>query len=105
MTDEQRDNLLLSMAKVLDNLNVKVNELSKLDEKVERYHQIVLKELERQRINIAKLENNLTEQIRALFDVREINNDKFEEHDVKFEDIDKTLDWHHRRILKLETTN
>ena len=111
-TDEQRDNLLLSMFEALNNLDAKFDEKidnlnDKFEKKLERYHQEVenyhqelegyhqeveryhqefldkhkevVDELERQRINLAKVENNLTDQIRALFDVKEINEEKSNE--------------------------
>ena len=131
MTDEQRDNLLLSMFEALNNLDAKFDEKidnlnDKFEKKLERYHQEVenyhqeleryhqefldkhkevVDELERQRINLAKVENNLTDQIRALFDVKEINEEKSNEYDTMFKEIDRTLDWHNRRILRLETND
>ena len=131
MTDEQRDNLLLSMFEALNNLDAKYNKKidnlnDKFEKKLERYHQEVenyhqelegyhqefldkhkevVDELERQRINLAKVENNLTDQIRALFDVKEINEEKSNEYDTMFKEIDRTLDWHNRRILRLETND
>lgn len=104
--DKQKDEILLSMKESMEKRDeLLLSMINKVDEKCERYHHEVLEELERQRLNMVKLEHNLTEQIRALFDVREINKDKFEENDVRFTSIDKTLDWHHRRILNLETKN
>ena len=145
MTDEQRDNLLLSMFETINNLDAKVDEkIDNLDDKfekklegyhqevekyhqelegyhqevenyhqkLERYHQEfldkhkeIVDELERQRINLAKVENNLTDQIRALFDVKEINEEKCNEYDTRFKEIDRRLDWHNRRILRLETND
>ena len=145
MTEEQRDNLLLSMFEALNNLDAKFDEKidnlnDKFEKKLERYHQEVedyhqelegyhqelegyhqkleryhqefldkhkevVDELERQRINLAKVENNLTDQIRALFDVKEINEEKSNEYDTMFKEIDRTLDWHNRRILRLETND
>lgn len=138
MTEEQRDNLLLSMFDALNNLDAKFEKkIDNLDEKFERKferfhgevelyrqevkqycqeleqyrqedlekHQELVNELERQRINVAKLENSLINQIKALFDVKEINEDKLKEHSVILEDVDNTLSWHHKRILKLETAN
>ena len=138
MTDEQRDNLLLSMFEALNNLDAKFDEKidnlnDKFEKKLERYHQEVenyhqeleryhqeleryhqefldkhkevVDELERQRINLAKVENNLTDQIRALFDVKEINEEKSNEYDTMFKEVNRTLDWHNRRILRLETND
>ena len=131
MTEEQRDNLLLSMFEALNNLDAKFDEKidnlnDKFEKKLERYHQEVenyhqeleryhqefldkhkevVDELERQRINLAKVENNLTDQIRALFDVKEINEEKSNEYDTMFKEVNRTLDWHNRRILRLETND
>lgn len=138
MTDEQRDNLLLSMFEALNNLDAKFDEKidnlnDKFEKKLERYHQEVenyhqelegyhqeveryhqefldkhkevVDELERQRINLAKVESNLTDQIRALFDVKEINEEKSNEYDTMFKEVNRTLDWHNRRILRLETND
>lgn len=120
---KQRDELLLAMSKNIESLNKKTEAMSKkienmsesmerLNQKTEQYHQEalenhkkVVKELERQRINVAKLEHNLTEQIRALYDLSDVNNDKLQEHNEMFKEIQRTLDWHNRRLLKLETTN
>ncbi len=54
---------------------------------------------------MVKLEHELTDKIMALFDLREVNNDKFEEEDLRIKGMKNTLDWHNRRILKLETAN
>lgn len=171
MTDEQRDNLLLSMYEALNNLDAKFEKkidnldkkfeqrinnleakfeqkfdslkaqfeqrfndlearfeqkidnldtkykthdtrLDRLEQKLEIYrqesldrHQEVMQELERLRLSMVKLENNLTDQIRTLFDLNQINEDKLKDHDAKLEEIDKTLDWHHSRIFKLEATH
>ena len=72
-------------------------------------HTIMLKEhtqeLIKQRQNMVKLEHELTDKIMALFDLGEVNNDKFEEEDLRIKGMQNTLDWHNRRILKLETAN
>ena len=140
MTEEQRDNLLLSMAESLKSMDTRIGKLENVQQevleklegqgirieklenvqqevlkdlkeqrisikKVENIQQEILKEAERQRMNTARLEYNLTDQIRALFDVREINKDKFKEHDKILKSIDETLDSYNRRLLKLEKTN
>lgn len=128
MTDEQRDNLLLSMYEALNNLDAKFEKkIDNLDTKFERkidnldkkfeqkfeiyrqenseWNQKFMQELERLRLNMVKLENNLTDQIRTLFDFNQTNEDKLKDHDAKLEEIDKTLDWHHSRIFKLEATH
>ena len=117
MTDEQRDNLLLSMYEALNNFDIKFEKkIDNLDKKFEQrleiyrqenldWNQKVMQELERLRLSMVKLENNLTDQIRTLFDLNQINEDKLKDHDAKLEEIDKTLDWHHSRIFKLEATH
>lgn len=124
MTDEQRDNLLLAMSKNLECLNEKIDskyeslnkkfddKYDSLNAKVEQYHKEALENhqtlvniLEKQRLSIVKLEYDLTDQIRALFDISDINNDKFREHDAAIKEIQKRMDWHNRRLLKLETAN
>lgn len=113
MTEEQRDNILISMSTKLDNLDDKVNKLddkvNKLDDKVNKMEIRLLKkidnntaELIRQRKNIARLEFVLTDKINALFDAREVSLDKFEEHQKNFESINKVLDSHEARIFSLE---
>ena len=125
MTDEQRDNLLLSISTKIDNIDGKVN---KLDDKVNNLEGVVVKlseevkkntaqiekntaqieknttELARQRENIAQLEFTLNDKINALFDAREVNLDKFENHEKNFESINRILDYHSTRLFKLETS-
>lgn len=132
MTDEQRDNLLLSISTKIDNIDGKVN---KLDDKVNNLEGVVVKlseevkkntaqiekntaqiekntaqieknttELARQRENIAQLEFTLNDKINALFDAREVNLDKFENHEKNFESINRILDYHSARLFKLETS-
>ena len=54
------------------------------------------------RQNMVRMEYELTDKITALFDLGEVNNDKFEETDIRINEIQNTLDWHNRRIMKLE---
>ena len=61
-------------------------------------------ELVRQRKNIANLEFTLMDKISALFDAREVSSDKFKDHKKKFESIEKVLDNHNARILRLENS-
>ena len=133
MTQEQRDALLLSLAddvkknKERDNLLTsladdvkKIKERDKLltsladDVKVLKENNKLLfsladdvKELKvesvRQRENLARLEFTLLDKIEALFDVREINSDKFKEHDNELKSINRILGNHNRRILNLES--
>ena len=42
------------------------------------------------------------DKIEALFDVREINNDKFVQHDKEIKLINETLESHNSILLKLE---
>ena len=118
MTNEQRDDLLLSMATKIDKIDDKVNNLEekivKLSYEVKKNtaqiekHTVQIEqntaELARQRENIAHLEFTLTNKINALFDAREISLDKFKEFKKKFESINKILDNHNARIFKLETS-
>lgn len=139
MTDEQRDNILLSISTKIDNLDGKVNKLdskvneldgkvNKLDDKVNNLEGVVVKlseevkkntaqiekntaqikenttELERQRENIARLEFTFNDKIKALFDAREANFDKFEDYEKNFKSINKILDYHNARLFKLETS-
>ena len=60
------------------------------------------KELVRLRENMARMEHELTDKIMALFDLGEVNKDKFEETDIRINETQNTLDWHNRRIMKLE---
>lgn len=90
MTDEQRDNLLLSIVSKIDKNTAQLEENTA--------------ELERQRKNIARLEHTLNDKIAALFDAREINLDKFKDQEKKFESINRILDNHNARIFKLETS-
>lgn len=118
MTDEQRDNLLLSISTKIDNIDGKVN---KLDDKVNNLEGVVVKlseevkkntaqieknttELARQRENIAQLEFTLNDKISALFDAREVNLDKFEDYEKNFKSINIILDYHSARLFKLETS-
>ena len=133
MTEEQRDGILISLSEqvslmtnkidtveenltekisaVEDRLTIKINDVDKkidavedkLTKKINVVEKTLTDELIRQRKNLAKTENNLSEKIEALFDVREINSDKFQEHDEKLESIMQALDRHHSRIFKLES--
>ena len=109
MTQEERDTLLLSMNEQFkefkmtqeerDNLLLSMNE--KLSE-----HDVMFKkitdELIRLRQNVARLENDVLDKIGALFDAHEVNSDKIKEHNRKFNSIERTLDKHNSRLLKLE---
>lgn len=81
-------NLRQDMAKVEDNLIERIDENSK--------------EIIRLRENMARMEHELTDKIMALFDLGEVNKDKFEETDLRMNGIENTLDWHNRRLMKLE---
>lgn len=116
MTEEQRDCLLIEMSKNVKNINNVLDEHSKelvnlredmnkmkceLTEKIDEHS----KELVRLRENTAKMEHELTDKIMALFDLGEVNKDKFEETDLRIQGIENTLDWHDRRLMKLEMTD
>ena len=81
-------NLRQDMAKVEHDLIEKIDENSK--------------EIVRLRENMARIEHELTDKIMALFDLGEVNKDKFEETDLRMNGIENTLDWHNRRLMKLE---
>ena len=119
MTEEQRDNLLIVISNMIKKQATALGKISAtLNEHTEMLkehtatlneHTIMLKEhtqeLIKQRQNMVKLEHELTDKIMALFDLGEVNNDKFEEEDLRIKGMQNTLDWHNRRILKLETAN
>ena len=133
MTEEQRDNLLIVISNMIKEQATALGKISAtLNEHTEMLkehtatlneHTIMLKEhtatlnehkimfmehtqeLIKQRQNMVKLEHELTDKIMALFDLGEVNNDKFEEEDLRIKGMQNTLDWHNRRILKLETAN
>ena len=81
-------NLRQDMAKMEHDLTERIDENSK--------------EIIRLRENMARMEHELTDKIMALFDLGEVNKDKFEETDLRMNGIENTLDWHNRRIMKLE---
>ena len=131
MTDEQRDSLLIEMSENLKNVNKvldvhtkilnehtqTLNEHTKIlnehtktlneHSKMLEEHSKMLKEhsseLVRIRQNMARMEHDLSDKIAALCDLGEVFNDKFEENDLRIKGMQNTLDWHNRRLLKLET--
>lgn len=90
---ESRDDLLVNISKELGLLRTEMNTRF---EKVE-------KELERQRKNMARMEQQLSSKIDMLFDMYQIHEENFSEKDNKIAEINRTLDWHDIRIYKLET--
>lgn len=107
MTEEQRDNILISLSKEVGELTKELarqrQHMSKLEDTLTKKIDNNTEELVRQRQILAKIEYTLTDKIDILFDVREINSEKFEEQDERLESVEHTLDTHHRRILKLES--
>lgn len=130
MTEEQRDSLLIEMSEniktinnvlekhseILENHSKMLGEHSKelvnlrqdmlrmeqeLTEKIDKNS----KEIVRLRKNTAKMEYELTDKIMALFDLGEVNKDKFEETDLRINGIQNTLEWHDRRLMKIEMTD
>ena len=113
MTEEQRDSLLIEMSKNIKTINNVLEEHSKElvnlrqdlakveDNLIERIDENS-KEIIRLRENMARMEHELTDKIMALFDLGEVNKDKFEETDLRMNGIENTLDWHNRRLMKLE---
>ena len=120
MTEEQRDSLLIEMSENIKTINNVLgshskmlkehsNELVNLRQDMLRIEREFTeridehsKELVRLRENMARMEHELTDKIMALFDLGEVNKDKFEETDIRINEIQNTLDWHNRRIMKLE---
>ena len=109
MTEEQRDSLLLSMVQKDEQRD---ELLSSIVQKGEQRYAFLLSrlesienELESQRRNMAKMENNILDKISALFDAYEINSDKIKEHELRLNSVEHILDRHHSRLLKLETNN
>ena len=113
MTEEQRDSLLIEMSKNVNNINcvleVHSKELANLREDMNQIKNEFKKkfdehseELIRLRENMVKMEYELTDKIIALFDLGEVNKDKFEETDLRINETQNTLDWHNRRLMKLE---
>ena len=120
MTEEQRDSLLIEISENIKTINNVLgshskmlkehsNELVNLRQDMLRIEREFTeridehsKELVRLRENMARMEHELTDKIMALFDLGEVNKDKFEETDIRINEIQNTLDWHNRRIMKLE---
>ena len=127
MTEEQRDSLLIEMSENIKTIN---NVLENHSEEFVKIHTVLdehakelvnlrqdmakmehdlteridenSKEIVRLRENMARMEHELTDKIMALFDLGEVNKDKFEETDLRMNGIENTLDWHNRRLMKLE---
>ena len=130
MTEEQRDSLLIEMSeniKTINNVLEKHSEILESHSKMLGEHSKELvnlrqdmlrmeqeltekidknsKEIVRLRKNTAKMEYELTDKIMALFDLGEVNKDKFEETDLRINGIQNTLEWHDRRLMKIEMTD
>ena len=116
MTEEQRDSILIEMSENLKCVNTVLNEHSKEFERIntvlnehskefERINKVLdehTEELVSQRQNMVKMEYNITDKLMALFDLGEVHQDQFNENDLRIKGMQNTLDWHNRRILKLE---
>lgn len=130
MTEEQRDNLLINMSENIKTINNVLEVHSKEFEKIYtilgehskilnehtkilnehsktlKEHSKLLQEHSNKfvelRQNMVRMEYELTDKITALFDLGEVNKDKFEETDLRIKEIENTLDWHDRRLMKLE---
>ena len=83
-----------------DRLTKKFEEL---DKKIEEVENKLTKELEQQRMNMAKLEYDLNDKIEALFDARQISLEKNEIQNKRFKSIENTLEKHQLRIAILES--
>ena len=109
MTEEQRDSLLIEIFENVKNINNEHSKILEEHSKILEEHSKILnehsKELVNLRQNMARMEHNLTDKIMALFDLYEVNKDKFEETDLRINGIENTLDWHDRRIMKLEMSD
>ena len=92
---EARDNLLIEMSEDIKN----IKDVLGRHEKILNEHSEKLVDL---RQNMARMEYDLTERITALFDLGEVFKDKFEETDLRIKGSENTLDWHDRRLMKLE---
>lgn len=105
MTEEQRDSLLIEMSENIKTIN---NVLEKHSEILESHSKMLgehSKELVNLRQDMLRMEKELTEKIMALFDLVEVNKDKFEETDLRINGIQNTLEWHDRRLMKIEMTD
>lgn len=116
MTEEQRDSLLIEMSeniKTINNVLEKHSEelvnlrhdMSRMEQELTEKIDKNSKEIVRLRKNTAKMEYELTDKIMALFDLCEVNKDKFEETDLRINRIQNTLEWHDRRLMKIEMTD
>lgn len=102
MTEEQRDSILIEMSENLKCVNTVLNEHSKEFERINTVLDEHTEELVSQRQNMVKMEYNITDKLMALFDLGEVHQDQFNENDLRIKGMQNTLDWHNRRILKLE---
>lgn len=99
---ESHSKMLGEHSKELVNLRQDMLRMEKeLTEKIDKNS----KEIVRLRENTAKMEYELTDKIMALFDLGEVNKDKFEETDLRINGIQNTLEWHDRRLMKIEMTD
>lgn len=99
---ESHSKMLGEHSKELVNLRQDMLRMEKeLTEKIDKNS----KEIVRLRKNTAKMEYELTDKIMALFDLGEVNKDKFEETDLRINGIQNTLEWHDRRLMKIEMTD
>ena len=99
---EKINTILEEHTEDLEKINTVLEEHTEELEKINIVLEQHTRELERHRQNTAKLEYNLTDKIMALFDLGEINKDKFAQNDLVIGEIQNTLDWYHRRLLKIE---
>ena len=99
---ESHSKMLGEHSKELVNLRQDMLRMEKeLTEKIDKNS----KEIVRLRKNTEKMEYELTDKIMALFDLGEVNKDKFEETDLRINGIQNTLEWHDRRLMKIEMTD
>lgn len=130
MTEEQRDSLLIEMSeniKTINNVLEKHSEILESHSKMLGEHSKELVNLRQDMLrmekeltekidknskeivclgqNMERMEQELTDKIMALFDLGEVNKDKFEETDLRINGIQNTLEWHDRRLMKIEMTD
>ena len=82
---------------------MKTNLIKQLTEKINEVDAKLTQELERQRMNMTKMEVELIDKIDALFDARQISLEKAETFENGFKSIEDILDNHNMRISVLES--
>ena len=99
---ERINTVLNEHSKEFERINTVLDEHSKEFERINTVLDEHTEELVSQRQNMVKMEYNITDKLMALFDLGEVHQDQFNENDLRIKGMQNTLDWHNRRILKLE---